>query len=65
MEVPMTEDNKKSQNPMKELHDTILAAVLKFEDENPAVRVTKIELKRDTPGSRTLQVLVHAMPAPR
>ena len=65
MEAPVTDDEKRLQNPIKELHDTILAAILTFEDENPAVRVTKIELKRDTPGSRMLQVLLHAMPAPR
>ena len=61
----MIEDQKTLQDPMKTLHDAILTAIVKFEDENPTVRVTQIELKRDTPGSRTLRVLVHVMSSPR
>jgi hypothetical protein len=61
----MTEDQKKLQNPMKELHDTILAAIVKFEDENPGTNVTQIELKRDTPDYGTLRVLVHVTSSPR
>jgi hypothetical protein len=56
---------EKFQNPMKELHDAILTAIMKFEDENPSVKVTQIELKREKPRSRTLQILVHVMPCPR
>jgi len=61
----VTEDQKKLQNPMKELHDTILAAIIKFEDDNPRTKVTQVELKRDTPGSQTLRVLVHVTSSPR
>jgi hypothetical protein len=61
----VTEDQKKLQNPMTELHDTVLTAIIKFEDENPRTMVTQIELKRDTPDSRTLRVLVHVTSSPR
>ena len=40
---------EKFQNPMKELPDAILTAIMKFEDENPSVKVTQIELKREKP----------------
>jgi hypothetical protein len=43
---------------MKELHDAILTAIINFEDANPRTKVAQIELKRDTPGSRTLRFLV-------
>jgi len=61
----MTDDEKRLQDPIKELHDAIVAAITKFEDETPRTKVAQIELKRDTPGSRTLQVLVHVMSSPR
>jgi hypothetical protein len=61
----VTEADKKFQDPMKTLHDTILTAIITFEDENPTVKVTQIELTRDTPGSRILRVLVHVRSSPR
>ncbi len=58
-------DDESLQDPMKELHDAILTAIVKFEDDNPRTKVTQIELKRDAPGSRTPRVLVHVMSSPR
>jgi hypothetical protein len=61
----VSDDEKRLQDPIKELHDAILTAIIKFEDDNPQTKVAQIELKRDTPGSRTLRVLVHVMSSPR
>ena len=61
----VSDDEKRLQDPIKELHDAILTAIIKFEDDNPRTKVAQIELKRDTPGSRTLRVLVHVMSSPR
>jgi hypothetical protein len=60
----VTDDEKSLQDPMKELHDAIVTAIIKFEDETPRTKVAQIELKRDSPGSRTLRVLVHVMSSP-
>jgi hypothetical protein len=58
-------DQKTLQDPMKTMHDEILTAIIKFEDENPTLTVAQIELKRDALGSRTLRFVVHVMSSPR
>ena len=39
-------DDESLQDPMKELHDAILTAIVKFEDDNPRTKVTQIDRHR-------------------
>lgn len=61
----MSAAEKRFKKPIQELRDAIHTAIVKFEDENRLAEVTHIDLKRDAPSSRKLEILAHVVSTPR